>query len=444
MVKSLAMNPVSITKLTDHIIALFEEDDLLRDVWALAEVSSWKKAGSGHIYFSLKDSDAVISAVMWRGNAYRHTWLPGVGDQILAHGYVGVYPERGNYQFYADEIRPAGRGQLYAQFEALKEKLAAEGLFDETRKRPIPPMPRRLAIVTSPGAAALRDVLRILSQRWPVAEAVLFPTLVQGAEAPRQIAAALAAANRLSAKTSSPGDHPFSERVALQPSLLGDDGFGSAASAEEQVPSGGAPLDTILLVRGGGSIEDLWAFNDEQVAYAIAASQTPVIAGVGHETDFTIADFVADLRAATPTAAAVAAVPDRYELLGQIEQTHSWLLRHGTDLVAAGRDQFEESRRRLMRSAPLRQVDLARQRLDDVQERMQRATAQALRQQKERLASSAARLESLNPSSVLSRGYSILQRADGAVVTAPEQTSPNERLLVSAAGGKYAVRRESG
>ncbi len=405
------MNPVTISTLTAHIVALFEEDDLLRDIWVLAEVSSWKKAASGHIYFSLKDSGAVISAVMWRGNAYRHTWLPGIGHQILAHGYVGIYPERGSYQFYADEIQPAGRGQLYAQFEVLKEKLAAEGLFDETRKRPIPAMPRRLGIVTSPGAAALQDVLQVLSQRWPLAEVVLFPTLVQGAEAPAQIVAALTAANR----------------------------FGRDRSLLD-----GDPVNTILLVRGGGSIEDLWAFNEERVAYAIAASETPVIAAVGHETDFTIADFVADLRAPTPTAAAVAAAPDRWELLGQIRQTYSQLHRQAQDSVAKRHEQLAEARRRLQRAAPLRQIDIARQRLDDAQERLPRALIQILRQRKERLAFSAARLESLNPSSVLSRGYSIVQRADGAVVTAPQQASPDERLLVRAAGGKYAVRRERG
>ena len=189
MVQFLVMNPVSISELTDHISALFEGDELLRDIWVLAEVSSWKKAASGHIYFSLKDGGAVIAAVMWRGNAFRHTWLPRAGDQILAHGYVGVYPERGSYQFYADELRPAGRGQLYAQFEALKQKLAADGLFDATRKRAIPPVPRQIGIVTSPAAAALQDVLRTLAQRWPLAAVILFPAQVQGADAPGQIAA---------------------------------------------------------------------------------------------------------------------------------------------------------------------------------------------------------------------------------------------------------------
>ena len=175
------MNPLTITQLTAHLTSLFEQDELLRDVWVLAEVSRWTRAASGHIYFSMKDSGAVINSVMWRGNAHRHAWLPREGDQILAHGHVTVYPERGQYQFYANEIRPAGRGQLYAQFEALKERLAGEGLFDQARKRPLPDSPRRLGIVTSQSAAAFQDVLRVLAQRWPLAEAVLFPTQVQGA-----------------------------------------------------------------------------------------------------------------------------------------------------------------------------------------------------------------------------------------------------------------------
>ncbi len=435
------MNPVTITDLTNHIVALFEEDDLLRDMWVLAEVSSWKKAASGHIYFSLKDSDAVINSVMWRGSAYRHTWLPRVGDQILAHGYVGVYPERGSYQFYADEVRPAGRGQLYAQFEALKEKLAAEGLFDATRKRGIPPAPRRLGIVTSPNAAALQDVLRTLGQRWPLVAVILFPTQVQGVDAPGRIAAALDAANRFPARAPTSDHGPASDFADL--SLLSDNGRGdSAAASEPPPPLMDDPLDTILLVRGGGSIEDLWAFNEEQVAYAIAASEAPIVTGIGHETDFTIADFVADLRAPTPTSAAVAATPDRLEVLEGVRQTYTWLVRQGADAVAERQMDWEALRNRLQRSAPLRQIDIARQRLDDSEERLRRTVALSLRQRMERLAFGAARLESLNPSSVLSRGYSIVQRADGEVVTAPEQTSSGERLLVRAAGGKYAVLRE--
>ncbi len=403
------MNPITISAVTTHIVKLFEGDDLLRDVWLLGEVSNWKKAASGHIYFSLKDAGANLSSVMWKGNAFRHTWLPREGDQVMAHGYVGVYPERGSYQFYADEIRPAGRGQLYTQFEALKEKLLAEGLFDEERKRPIPAVPRRLGVVTSPGAAALRDVLRVLSQRWPLVEVILFPTLVQGNDAPGQIVSALGAAKR----------------------------FGNGGSLFD-----GDPLDTILLVRGGGSIEDLWAFNDEAVARAVAASDVPVIAGVGHETDFTIVDFVADLRAPTPSAAAAAAVPDRLELVEQFRAVRSGLIQRADEEMAWRRERLDGLRSRLQRTSPQRQVDLARQRLADTEERLQRQMAQRLAVLKERLAFGQVRLESLNPAAVLGRGYSIVQDANGAVVTGPEGAGAGDLLHVSGADGTYPVRRE--
>ena len=437
------MNPLTITQLTSHVTSLFEQDELLRDVWVLAEVSRWTRAASGHIYFSMKDSGAVISAVMWRGNAHRHSWLPTEGDQVLAHGYVSVYPERGQYQFYADEIRPAGRGQLYAQFEALKERLTAEGLFEQERKRPIAESPRRLGIVTSQSAAAFQDVLRILGQRWPLAEAVLFPTQVQGAEAPRQIAAALAAASGFAGGTDSPGNYSDSDNSGL-PLWSAGIGHGFSDTTVERLARGEGNLDTVLLVRGGGSIEDLWAFNEEVVAYAIAQSQVPVVTGIGHETDFTIADFVADLRAPTPTGAAVAATPDRWELMQGVRQTEAWLLRGGAGAVSERLAQLEEMRRRLLLSAPLRQIDLARQRLDEADDRLRRVLAVELGRKKEQLASAGARLEGLNPSAVLSRGYSIVQRVDGAVVSAPEQTNVGEQLSVRSAGGAYPVIRDSG
>ena len=436
------MNPLTITQLTAHVTSLFEQDDLLQDVWVLAEVSRWTRAASGHVYFSLKDSGAVISSVMWRGNAHRHSWLPSEGDQILAHGHVSVYPERGQYQFYANEIRPAGRGQLYARFEALKERLAAEGLFEAERKRPIPASPRRLGIVTSQSAAAFQDVLRVLGQRWPLAEAFLFPTQVQGAEAPGQIAAALAAANRFTGAVKPPGSL-FADDHADLPLLFAGNGYRSSDTAATKVERGEGPLDTILLVRGGGSIEDLWAFNEEVVAYAIAESKVPVVTGVGHETDFTISDFVADLRAPTPTGAAVAATPDRRELQANVRQIKWWLLRGGNDEVTDRQVQLDELRRRLLRAAPTRQIDLARQRLDESVERIRRVLSVALQRQKEQLDAASARLEGLNPLSVLSRGYSIVQRGSGAVVSAPEQTTAGERLAVRSAGGVYPVIRQT-
>lgn len=403
------MNPITISAVTTHIVNLFEGDELLRDVWLLGEVSNWKKAASGHIYFSLKDAGASLSGVMWKGNAFRHTWLPREGDQVMAHGYVGVYPERGSYQFYADEIRPAGRGQLYAQFEMLKEQLAGEGLFDAERKRPIPTQPRRLGVVTSPGAAALRDVLRVLSQRWPLVEVILFPTLVQGGDAPGQIVAALEAANR----------------------------FGNGGTLFD-----GDPLDTILLVRGGGSIEDLWAFNDEAVARAVAGSRVPVIAGVGHETDFTIVDFVADLRAPTPSAAAAAAVPDRWEMIEQLRAVQAGLTQQAAGEIDRQRERLDGLRSRLHRASPQRQIDLARQRLVDAEDRLHRQMGQRLAALKERLAFGQVRLESLNPTAVLGRGYSIVQQADGRVVTGPAGAAAGDLLHVRGASGEYDVRRE--
>ena len=284
--------------------------------------------------------------------------------------------------------------------------------------------------------------MRVLGQRWPLAEAVLFPTQVQGTEAPGQIAAALAAANRFSGKVDPFGSYSDFGQADL-PLLSVASGSESSGTETVRADVVGENLDTILLVRGGGSIEDLWAFNEEQVAYAIADSSTPIVTGVGHETDFTIADFVADLRAPTPTAAAVAATPDRWELLEGVRQTQSWLLRSGVDDVAERRARWQELRRRLERVAPLRQIDLARQRLDDAADRLRRAMEGELGRRQEQLVAGGARLGDLNPSSVLSRGYSIVQTTAGDVVSTPEQAAVGERLLVRSAGGEYPVRRES-
>ncbi|MER3457729.1 MAG: exodeoxyribonuclease VII large subunit, partial [Chloroflexota bacterium] len=243
----------SVSALTRYIRELFDIDYRLQDVWLAGEVSNFSRATSGHVYFTLKDDSAQIRCVMWRSTVARQGYLPAHGDAVLAHGSVSVYEANGAYQLYVDALRPLGRGDLHLEFERLKTRLAAEGLFDLERKRPIPPYPRRLGLITSPNAAALRDVLNILSRRYPLVEIVFAPAAVQGAEAPPQLCAALEALNRLEG------------------------------------------LDAILLARGGGSLEELWAFNDETVARAIAASRYPVITGIGHETDFTIADFVADL-----------------------------------------------------------------------------------------------------------------------------------------------------
>jgi len=291
-----AMQIYRVSQITAYIKELFDSDYPLQDLWLEGEVSNYSQAASGHVYFTLKDEEAQIRCVMWRSQVERQAYLPQNGEAIIAHGRISVYEAGGRYQLYVDDIQPAGVGLLYLQFEALKERLAAEGLFDAERKRPLPPFPRRLGVVTSPTAAALKDIVNVLRRRYPVVEVVLSPTLVQGDEAPSQIVAAIEALN----------EH--------------------------------TDVDAIIVARGGGSLEELWAFNDERVARAIYASQVPVVTGVGHETDFTIADFVADVRAPTPSAAAEVAVPDRQELRGMVE---SWRGR----LAHLMRGRIEEERR---------------------------------------------------------------------------------------------------
>lgn len=394
--------PITVSSLNLHITQLFERDELLRDLWIIGEVSNWKRATSGHVYFSLKDSGATLNAVMWKSHTFAHTWLPHDGDQIIAHGYVGVYPERGQYQLYVNRIQPAGRGQLYAEFEALKSRLATAGLFDLSRKRPLSTQPRHIGIVTSANAAALHDILRVLAARWPLVQIVLFPTLVQGSEAPAQIVAALQSANQYCTTI--------------------------------------APLDTLILARGGGSIEDLWAFNDEHVAYAIVESACPIVTGIGHETDFTIADFVADLRAPTPSAAAVAATPDRADGLQQLADHRQWLHRRLTHQLQQAEQQLMQGKARLQRIAPDRQLDLHRQRLDDRIRHLEYIIQRKLERWQDRRTLAHARLTALSPFNVLRRGYSIVQRDDGVVVTTPTMVDVADRLSVHTFGGHYYVR----
>ena len=259
---------MTVTQVTRYVKSLLDGDYALQDLWVEGEVSNFKVTASGHAYFTLKDSEASLRCVMWRSDVRRQDMLPQDGQSVLAHGRVSVYEVAGAYQLYVDHLQPVGLGRLYLEFEALKQRLAEEGLFDPAQKRPLPPFPQRVGVVTSPTAAALRDILNVLARRYPLVQVVLSPTLVQGDQAPPQIVTAIQALNDL------------------------------------------ANIDLIIVARGGGSLEELWAFNDERVARAIAASRVPVISGVGHEVDFTIADFAADVRAPTPSAAAELAVPE--------------------------------------------------------------------------------------------------------------------------------------
>jgi exodeoxyribonuclease VII large subunit len=340
---------------------------------------------------------------MWRSAVEKVTWQPAQGAAALAHGRVSVYPVRGYYQLVVDQLRPAGLGDLYSRFEQMREQLRAEGLFDAARKRPLPQFPRVLGIVTSPQAAALRDVLNVIRRRYPLVRIRLAPTLVQGATAPPQIVAAL-----------------------------------QAIDADDEV-------DAILVVRGGGSLEELWAFNDEQVARAIVACRHPVVCGVGHETDFTIADFVADLRAPTPSAAAELAVPDQAELRQRVRMRARQLEQALHRRLSLARQATDQQRRALQRLSPQARIDARRQQVDDLGQRAGRSLEHALALHRSQLAGLQARLAALSPVAVLERGYAIVRRQDsGVIVRQVEQVGPGDRLSIRVQDGEFGATVRSG
>jgi len=390
----------TVSQVTAYIKSLFVTDALLGDVWLSGEVSGFTQATSGHCYFLLKDGGAVLKAVIWRTQAARLP-LPRSGDQVLVHGSISVYEAAGQYQLYVDHLEPAGAGRLWLEFERLKARLAAEGIFDEARKRPIPARPARLGVVTSATGAALRDILRTLAGRYPLVDVLLAPTPVQGVDAPPGIAAALASLNRW--------------------------------SVEQE------PLDAIILARGGGSLEDLWAFNDEQVARAIVASAVPVITGVGHETDFTIADFAADLRAPTPTGAAALATPDRRELTAAVRGLDASARIFVSAYLAAAHSGTDALAHRLNRRSPSLYIARDRQRVDDLSRRAGLAMAGRMRSARECLQGQRLHLSALDPFAVLSRGYAIVSKPDGSVIGSAAQVSAGDALNVRVADGAFGA-----
>ncbi|MCY3908067.1 MAG: exodeoxyribonuclease VII large subunit [Anaerolineaceae bacterium] len=391
----------TVAEITARIRLLLESDGELQDVAVSGEISNLTRARSGHWYFTLKDAGASLRCVMWRSAAARQRFLPQEGDAVQALGHIGVYEPRGEYQLYATLLRPMGVGDLYARFEALKAALEAEGLFDLGRKRALPAFPRVIGVVTSPQAAAFQDVCNVLRRRFPLAQVWLSPAAVQGLEAPAQLRAALARLN-----------------------------------AKEEV-------DVILLIRGGGSIEDLWAFNDEALARAIVASRLPLVSGVGHETDFTIADFVADLRAPTPSAAAELVAPD----LAELDQTTGLARARLTELqrgrLAQLQDRLGSGRRNLALLSPQRELATQRQRLDDQELRLQRAWAGAQGSLAARLAQATAALGAADPQAILQRGYAILTHAEGGKrVTGVKEAQVGDALLAQLRDGDLPLRVE--
>lgn len=387
----------SVNQLTSYLRELIESDEILQDLWVQGEISNLSRPASGHIYFTLKDRESALKCVIWRSSAARLRLTLQEGLAVEAHGKIGIYPVAGQYQLYADSLRPLGEGALYQEFLRLKTRLEAEGLFDPARKRALPDQPRRLGVVTSPTGAAFRDILNTLQRRYPLVEVILAPTPVQGVEAPPGIIAALEALNRV------------------------------------HVP------DLILLVRGGGSIEDLWAFNDEGVARAIAASPVPVITGIGHETDFTIADFVSDVRAPTPTAAAEIAVPDRADLKAGLSVSSQQLASTLLACIASSRSLLEGTHARLRLHSPATLVRTHWQQVDELGRRMHSTLAHALEIRLARLDGLAERLGALSPLATLGRGFAVVTAADGSLVRSVDQLNLGDQVAVRLQDGSFAA-----
>ncbi len=396
------LEPLSVSEVTARVKEVIACDDLLADVRVAGEVSNLSRPASGHLYFTLKDEGAQLRCVMWRSYAARLSRLPRNGDAVVARGRIDVYERDGIYQLYVEALVGQGIGDLNAEFERLKQKLQAEGLFDAARKRPLPRFPRALGIVTSPTGAALQDILNVLRRRYPLLEVYLSPTLVQGEEAPEQIVRAI--------------------------QRLNDAGC----------------CDVILVARGGGSLEELWAFNDERVVRAIAASPTPVVSGIGHEIDYTLADFAADVRAPTPSAAAEIITPDVNDLRLQVDAmslTLSEAMRARLTQARAGLSTLQRALRLL---SPFNQLARQRERLDEARTRLVAALAHRLAVLRLRLDGLGARLEGVGPMATLARGYAIVRDADGRTVRSVRAVQRGARIQITVADGSFDAQALDG
>lgn len=369
------MNVISVSNLNRYVKMLLEEDAHLAPVYVSGEISGFvNHYKSGHLYFSLKDETALVKAVMFRTYASRLKFVPENGMKVIVRARVSLYEKDGAYQIYVEDMQPDGVGALQLAYEQLKKRLEAEGLFDSSRKRALPPFPNRVGVITSPTGAAVRDIFNVLGRRYPVAQVVFLPVLVQGDGAPPQLVAAIERFNR--------------EQAA----------------------------DVLIIGRGGGSPEELWAFNDERVCRAVAASAIPVISAVGHETDFSLCDFAADLRAPTPSAAAELAVPDIAELLLSVRQTEARLSVAIRTCVQQRCAALAALRTKRALSTPTYVLEQSALRLDMLTRSFSHQAKTALATADARLSAVAAKLDALSPLKVLSRGYAIPQTADGAVL----------------------------
>jgi len=394
--------PLSVSEVTARVKEVIACDDLLADVRVAGEVSNLSRPASGHLYFTLKDEGAQLRCVMWRSYAARLSRLPRNGDAVIARGRIDVYERDGVYQLYVEALVGQGIGDLNAEFERLKQKLQAEGLFDAARKRPLPRFPRALGIVTSPTGAALQDILNVLRRRYPLLEVYLSPTLVQGEDAPEQIVRAI--------------------------QRLNDAGC----------------CDVILVARGGGSLEELWAFNDERVVRAIAASPTPVVSGIGHEIDYTLADFAADVRAPTPSAAAEIITPDINDLRLQVDAMSLTLTETMQARLTRARASLSTLQRALRLLSPFNQLARQRERLDEARTRLAAALAHRLAVLRLRLDGLRARLAGVGPLATLARGYAIVRDADGRTVRSVRAVQRGARLQIKVADGSFDAQALDG
>lgn len=388
---------LSVSELTRFITALLESEPVLQDVWVEGEVSNLKYHTSGHVYLSLKDETATLRCVIWKAYVPRLRIRLQEGMAVTAHGRIGVYDRGGDYQLYIDTVQAVGEGALFQEFLRLKAQLEDEGLFAPERKRELPEKPERIGIVTSPTGAALQDMLNILRQRYPLVEILLAPAAVQGISAPAEIAAQVQVLNQLG-------------------------------------------VDVIILARGGGSIEDLWAFNDERVVRAVAASSVPVVTGVGHETDFTLADFAADVRAPTPTAAAVITVPDILEIKAELDILQTRLRDSARQAVQDRCVNLRETIHALMRQSPMNQVQNERQHVDLLIERGSSAAVHSLQLMRSRLQGSLMHLRSVNLQAVLERGFALVFSEDGKLVKSALQAHAGMPIQVKLQDGRIGAR----
>ena len=388
----------SVSEITDLLKSLIEKQPQLQNVWVQGQVSNYSKSAAGHIYFTLKDEKSQIRCALFRSSAVRIRFSPRDGEEVLVQGKIGIYAARGEYQITVNNVEPLGIGALQRAFEELKQQLADEGLFEAHHKKLLPKFPKKIGVVTSATGAAFQDICQQLRKRYPLAEVLLHPTLVQGDGAVQGIAHALQAMNQR------------------------DD------------------IDVLIVGRGGGSIEDLWAFNEEIVARAIFASTIPVVSAVGHETDFTIADMVADHRAPTPSAAIEHIVPDQDELFAQLEGCDAWLRRIINERLDGHKTRLEDLGTRLTPTRRKDAINQLSQRIDDLETGCRNAIARCLSNSERDLRTLAQRLNALSPLATLERGYSISRKTDGKVLTSAEQVSIGDRIEIQLSDGHLACR----